>query len=564
MRNKIKKRTGASTATSPNPIQTNQDYESLQLRVAELERQLVDSQQALDTKTRELGQFQQNVADLHEAIETIDAGFAMFDQNDRLVYANQQYYKTFPKLTELGLIKPGTYFEQIVREGAERGFVEAAAGRVEAYIAERMEKHNNPGDPYEYFQGRGNWIRTEERRTPSGCYVGTRADITGFKEIEQKLAELLDEQRAHLNAFARHAPVSFFIKDRKGRYEYVNLHFEHLFGVTEAEIIGKTSRDFLAEEDTVAIITQEEEVWATGVESSREFDVPTAGGIVRRLEVCKFPVFGVDGKMIALGGINMDVTEIKNANDEMVRARDQAEAANQAKSEFMASMSHELRTPLTSSLGSLGLLNVLMSDELSEDGRDLLDVAIRNNDALLRLVNELLDYEKILSGTLVIETSLHDVCALTSNIVKDLQGYAQTQSVNFVFIEHAAPIYAEVQEHRFQQVVSNLLSNAAKFSKTSSDVFISAECNNGTVVVSVKDNGPGIPEDFRNQIYDQFTQVDSSSTRKHGGTGLGLTISKALTEGMGGTLDFKSEVGTGSTFFISFRESNPSPPPKTA
>jgi len=564
MRNKTQKRTGASTATSSNPKQTDQDYEALQLKVAELEQQLIDSQQALDAKTREVELSRQNVADLHEAIETIDAGFAMFNQNDRLVYANQQYYKTFPKLTELGLIKPDTSFEQIVREGAKRGFVEAATGRVEDYIAERMEKHNNPGDPYEYFQGRGNWIRTEERRTPSGCYVGTRTDITGFKEIEQKLADLLDEQKAHLNAFARHAPVSFFIKDRMGRYEYVNLHFEHLFGVTEAEVIGKTSRDFLAEEDTVAIIDQEEEVWATGVESSRQFDVPTAGGIVRRLEVCKFPVFGTDGTMIALGGINMDVTEIKNANDEMVRARDQAEAANQAKSEFMASMSHELRTPLTSSLGSLGLLNALMSDEFSDDGRDLLDVAIRNNDALLRLVNELLDYEKILSGTLVIETSLHDVCALTSNIVKDLLGYAQTQSVNFVYKEHAVPIYVDVQEHRFQQVMSNLLSNAAKFSKPGSDVFITTKSKNGTVVVSVTDTGPGIPEDFKNQIYDQFTQVDSSSTRKHGGTGLGLTISKALTESMGGTLNFDSEVGVGSTFYISFRESAPSHPPESA
>ncbi len=530
--------------------------------VVDLERKLSDTQRALDAKVNEIGEIQQNVADLHEAIETIDAGFAMFDRDDRLVFANQQYYRTFPVLSDAGLIKSGVYFEEIVRAGAERGLVDAAIGRVEDYINERMEKHRNPGDPYEYLMGRGRWVRTEERRTPSGAYVGTRADITNFKQIEEKLADLLDEKKAHLNAFAQHAPVSFYIKDRKGRYEYVNLNFLQWHDVTETDVIGKTAAYLLPKALISSAAAQEEEVWETGNASTKEFDFPAPDGDLRRLEIRKFPILGRDDMMVAVGGINLDITEIKNAKDEMIFARDQAEAANQAKTEFMAAMSHELRTPLTSSLGSLGLLVSLMSDNLPEEGRDLLEIAVRNNNALLRLVNELLDYEKILSGTFVIETSPHDICTLTSNIVRDFQGYARTQSVNVILKKSPVPIYAKVQEHRFEQILNNLISNAAKFSEPDSDVDISVVNNNGTVFVYVKDEGPGIPEEFRKIIYEQFTQADSSSTRKHGGTGLGLTISKALAEGMGGALGFKTEVGVGSTFYISFPETGDSATPK--
>lgn len=252
-----------------------------------------------------------------------------------------------------------------------------------------------------------------------------------------------------------------------------------------------------------------------------------------------------------------EVAERQTAEINFKRALKEAKAANLAKSNFLATMSHELRTPLTSSLGSLGLLNSLLTDQFSEEGRNLLDMALRNNNVLLRLVNELLDYEKVLSGTLVIETSPQDIRALTANVVEDLKGYARTLSVNFIFDEGEAPVFANVQAHRYEQILSNLLSNAAKFSKPDSDVKISVTRNNGAVVISVADAGPGIPDEFKEIIYEQFTQIDASSTRQHGGTGLGLTISKALTEGMGGSLYFDTLLGVGTTFYIRFPESHP-------
>lgn len=243
-----------------------------------------------------------------------------------------------------------------------------------------------------------------------------------------------------------------------------------------------------------------------------------------------------------------------NEKEELVAARQRAENANKAKSEFLSIMSHELRTPLTSSIGSLGLLANLTPEELSNQGSELIEIALRNNNTLLRLVNELLDFEKILSGTLVIETGAQDIGKLTSLIVENLSGYAESQSVKFVVEGEKEAVFADLQEYRYEQILNNLLSNAAKFSEPGADVVISILRNNGFVLVEVKDEGPGIPEAFRDKIYEQFTQLDSSSTRTHGGTGLGLAICKALTEGMGGKIWFESEMGQGSVFTIQFPE----------
>ncbi len=266
--------------------------------------------------------------------------------------------------------------------------------------------------------------------------------------------------------------------------------------------------------------------------------------------ICGIPIYDESGIFTGYRGTAADITRQVHAEQAMARAVKEAEQANLAKSEFLAAMSHELRTPLTSILGSLGLLTSLMSDSLPEKGRELLEISTRNGDAMLRLVNELLDYEKAISGTMIIEKTVQDLGELTATIVKNSEGYAATQSVTFEYAKPPQTVYAEVQKHRFEQVLSNLLSNAAKFSNPGSIVQISVASVDKTVCVSVKDYGPGIPSAFRNVIFEQFTQMDSSTTREHGGTGLGLSISKVLAEGMGGTLTFDTAVGVGSTFYI--------------
>lgn len=272
------------------------------------------------------------------------------------------------------------------------------------------------------------------------------------------------------------------------------------------------------------------------------------------LSINGIPIFDANGKFQGYRGTGRDVTKETENEFDLEEATKNAENANRAKSEFLATMSHELRTPLASIKGSLGLVSTIMSEGLSDEEKELFEIALRNSDAMLFLVNELLDYEKIVSGGLEIATTPHDICALTAKVVNDNQGYASAQSVIFNIKGADNSLIASVQEHRFEQVLRNLLSNAAKFSDPGSSVDISVSVEDGLVYVTVKDDGPGIPDEFRKVIFEPFSQADSSSTRNKSGTGLGLSISKAFTEAMGGTLGFDSEVGVGSTFWVRFPE----------
>jgi len=383
-------------------------------------------------------------------------------------------------------------------------------------------------------------------------------------KIISKLTGKLRESEDRFRIAFESGHTGMAVLTNEGRYWEVNKLFCEMLGYTERELLTKSWQDVSHPDDLTNTSELDLQLMTgeiDGFTQEKRF-VTKNNDIVWVNLSCSAIMDGSNIPQYILGQYQ-DITEAKNNHDELVRARDQAETANQAKTEFLASINHELRTPLTSSLGCLGLLKCFIPDDFPEQAQELLDIALRNNQALLRLINELLDYEKILSGTLVIETSLHDICALTSRTVKDLQGYAQNQSVNFVFEEQTDPIYADIEEHRFEQILNNLLSNAAKFSDPDSDVEIFITQNNEAIYVNVKDRGPGIPDDFKEKIFEQFTQIDSSSTRKYNGTGLGLTISKALTERMGGTLGFESEVGVGSTFYVAFPKPGGPPQPTT-
>ena len=222
------------------------------------------------------------------------------------------------------------------------------------------------------------------------------------------------------------------------------------------------------------------------------------------------------------------------------------------KSEFISTVSHELRTPLTSIRGSLGLVLGAMADKLPAQVRNLLDIAQGNSDRLILLINDILDIDKIATGNMRFDLQVHSLAAITAEAVRDNEAYAKKFEARINLEPVEANLSIRVDRDRYLQVLSNLLSNAAKFSPTGEEITVRVRTAGRIARVSVVDRGPGIPEDFHARIFEKFSQLDSSAARNAGGTGLGLHIARELVEHMGGRIGFKSQPGGGSTFWVEF------------
>jgi signal transduction histidine kinase len=229
----------------------------------------------------------------------------------------------------------------------------------------------------------------------------------------------------------------------------------------------------------------------------------------------------------------------------------------QLKDEFISIVSHELRTPLTSIHGSLGLVNEGRAGELPPKASQLVGIAYRNSQRLVRLVTDLLDLQKIESGLLVFDVRSHDLAGLLAAAVEANQPYGSRFEVEIVLAEVPHGVQVRLDADRMMQVLTNLLSNAAKFSSPHGQVTLGAESRAPDVRVSVTDQGPGIPKEFRERIFQRFAQADSSTTRQREGTGLGLSISRAIVERMGGRIGFESQEGVGTTFFFDLPQFGP-------
>lgn len=235
-------------------------------------------------------------------------------------------------------------------------------------------------------------------------------------------------------------------------------------------------------------------------------------------------------------GTILDITAQKNAQ--------------RMKQEFTATVSHELRTPLTAIAGSINLLSAGAAGPLSDLGQKMVDVAGRSVKRLGLLVDDLLDMEKLLAGKMTFNLEYTSVRKLLEQAQTELQPYASKHGIHLTLALGDNHAMLHTDPDRFQQVMSNLISNAVKFSPEEGEVVVTAELINEAVRVTIRDYGPGISYEFQPQIFSKFAQADSSSTRLRGGTGLGLAITKELVEGMQGRIGFESVPGEGAAFWF--------------
>lgn len=349
------------------------------------------------------------------------------------------------------------------------------------------------------------------------------------------------ETQAQIDAIADNAPSILFqmIVDASGRprFTYVSKASERILGVSSRTMVDRidtlgTIAGTSAVDDILAKLRESDatgEPWTLEIECVR----PDGGTIWlrvdtgRRIDRSGRPVW--DGTM-------SDITEQKRAE--------------RMKDEFISTVSHELRTPLTSIRGSLGLVVAAAPDQLPAKVARMLDIASRNAERLVLLINDILDMQKLRSGEMQFDLSEESIRPRIDHAMISAQSYLPEKSIKFVVTDDAPGSFANVDPHRLDQVLANLLSNAIKFAPDGSTVTISLHRADDILRISVRDRGPGIPEAFRARIFERFSQAETSSTRKAGGTGLGLNISKAIVEAMSGDIWFETEPGTGTTFHV--------------
>ncbi len=233
-----------------------------------------------------------------------------------------------------------------------------------------------------------------------------------------------------------------------------------------------------------------------------------------------------------------------------IRDLSERQEIDRLKREFVSTVSHELRTPLTSIRGALGLVTGGAAGILPAQAKGLLDIALKNCERLARLVNDILDMEKIEAGRLEFQMEELVLEPLLEASVEGNRAYAEQFGVGLTVENHAPGVRILADADRMTQVLTNLLSNAVKYSPKGGTVRLVAGRRGSIVRLEVHDRGPGIPEEFRSRIFGRFQQADSSDTRQKGGTGLGLAITRLIVEQLGGTVDFETEVGRGTTFRV--------------
>lgn len=358
-------------------------------------------------------------------------------------------------------------------------------------------------------------------------------------ERDQGTQELQDREQ-RIQAILNTVVDGIITINDKGLIETFNPAAKRLFGYKEHEVIGQNIKMLMpapyhdAHDGYLKHYTETHEARVIGI--GREVIGKRKDGTTFPMELSVSEMKVGENQMFT--GIVRNITERKR-NDLM-------------KTEFVSTVSHELRTPLTSISGVLSLLEGGALGELSEQAKPMVEVALKNSQRLNFLINDLLDMEKIAAGKMDYDLQQQNLMPLIKQAIEANKGYADQHQVHFKLVESANDAEVMVDSQRIIQVLSNFMSNAAKFSPADSTIEISVRHTNVSVRVDIKDYGSGIPNKFRNRIFQKFSQADSSDTKSKGGTGLGLAITKELVESMGGKVGFESIEGQGSTFYFEF------------
>ncbi len=378
----------------------------------------------------------------------------------------------------------------------------------------------------------------EQGRGEVGALAHAFNSMSRILEERERLLRITDER---FQGILDNAPAAIYVKDADSHYLLVNREFERIRSLKAEEIVGRNEHQLGAAGAVIAdqMRASDLAVMETGVPMSFEQDFPTPDGIRTYLSV-KFPVHNEDGG-VDVAGISTDIAVQKEALAHAVEA-------SRLKSEFVANMSHEIRTPLN---GVVGMTNLLRDTSLDPVQREYGDALAASSEALMAVIDEILDFSKIEAGHLELDPTdfelrgaVEDACVMLAE-----QAHTKDLQINH-WVDASLPGTVTGDRGRLRQILLNLLSNAVKFTSCGEVVVRVSDDGGEMVRFEVSDTGAGIDSDQTAHLFEAFAQADQSTTRRYGGTGLGLTISRELSHRMGGAIGAAPREGGGSVFWF--------------
>ena len=383
--------------------------------------------------------------------------------------------------------------------------------------------------------------------------VGVTHDISAWKKAEDDLKQI----STRLSLATRAGGVGVWDLDLVNDFLLWDDQMFTLYGV-ERKYVGQANDTRLAgihPDDALLVDTQIEMALRGEKEFDTEFRVVWPDRSIHNIRALATVQRDNSGNPLHMIGTNWDITVQKNTEATLLIAKQESDSANKAKSEFLANMSHEIRTPLN---GVIGFTDLLLRSPLNKIQQQYAKNANTSGHSLLGIINDILDFSKIEAGKMeldLIKADIIELAELTSDIVKY---HASQKNIELLLnIQQDIPRFAVIDPTRLKQILVNLLSNAVKFTESGEVelkvTFDKTDEISGEFNFLVRDTGIGISEIQKNQLFKAFSQADTSTTRKFGGTGLGLTISNMLAEKMGSKIEVISEPGKGSTFFFTLK-----------
>jgi PAS domain S-box-containing protein len=514
----------------------NKEDEDFLTAIANMLAGVLERKRAEEELNKTLDLMQETFSSLNEAVLLVDT-------NTRLIYDCNITAETMFGYNREELIGKNTEFLH-VNEDTSRTFGEK--------VLAQLESSDHFEFDFKMKRRNGEIFQTEHYGRPIihdqtfHSVVSVIRDITGRKRAE----EALRESESLLHTLVQTIPDLIWLKDKDGVYLSCNTMFERLFGARSDEIVGKTDYDFVARELADFFREHDQIAMAAGKPTSNEeWNTFADDGHRVLLDVIKTPMYDLEGMLIGVLGIAHDITERKHAEVELIAAKEKAEENDRLKSSFLANMSHEIRTPLNSIIGFSNLMTD--PDYTHEQQFEFARIINANGNNLLSIISDIMDISKIEAGQVQVKKAILSVNQLITDIQKEysLKGIEKGIELRLDPANPKEEIMIQSDVERLNQILINFVSNAIKFTEKGF-IEIGFKTTEDFVQFHIKDTGIGIPEEFHDTIFERFRQVETAHTRKYGGNGLGLAISKGLVELLGGSIRIESEQGKGSTFYF--------------